>query len=488
MNGGPHRRQEAYARMRVTSITVTRSLLSALHDRRKHVRFTAFDVSTAAGACAERTRLATLSAIFSLVSRAFALILLLVATRVALPNLGVERFGVWIAISSIAMVLGFLDFGIANGLISQVSGANARGDREHLTRLVTDGVVMLTAIGTALGLGLAAFAWYAPIAPLFKGAAFASIAEARGTLVAFAILFGLSLPAQGVLRIYSGLQQAWIAQMTMAIVLLVAIGAVFVLGRLDAGMTGYFVATYGIQQLGGLVLLPALASKGLLRSYALTRDWRAVMRSPILTTGGLFFVLQIGTAVLIGANQITASALIGPAAVAMLVLGQRLFMISSQVPNVINATLWPFYADAAARSDRDFLRSTLLRSVAGTTVFAVVTAGAVLAFSPTLSLLLSGGSLEMPRGLAAWIAAWAVLEAFGTAIAMYLNGLHIVRPQITLVILQIVVGLPIKLFMTATYGLGGLLGATVLLYVTLSLVPLATVYRRTCFNAIARER
>ena len=71
----------------------------------------------------------------------------------------------------------------------------------------------------------------------------------------------------------------------------------------------------------------------------------------------------------------------------------------------------------------------------------------------------------------------ALIETMAHVFAMYLNGMHIVRPQIICTCLLTVVMLPTKYYFTLNYGLEGLYTASIVVYVLCVAIPYMTFLR-----------
>ena len=74
------------------------------------------------------------------------------------PLLGGERYGLWITITSLIAMVGFLDLGIGNALIGAIAEAQARNDREQAQGCVSAASLVLSVIGAIL-LGLFALGY-----------------------------------------------------------------------------------------------------------------------------------------------------------------------------------------------------------------------------------------------------------------------------------------------------------------------------------------
>ena len=80
-------------------------------------------------------------------STALGLLAVVITVPLTLSYLGEERFGVWMTIASLSGVLSILDLGVGNAMINRVVAAKATGDALYLRRVITQGLLLLSAIG-----------------------------------------------------------------------------------------------------------------------------------------------------------------------------------------------------------------------------------------------------------------------------------------------------------------------------------------------------
>jgi O-antigen/teichoic acid export membrane protein len=411
---------------------------------------------------------------------------LLYSTRVALAHLGTERFGIWVTLSSISTLLSFMDLGISNALVSRVAGLMAAGRNTDAKSQVSRALASLVLLGAMVAAALCIIFWLVPLESWFKGASAAAIDEGRRAAMVFAMLFGLSLPAQAVLKVYAGLQRAWVANVATGLAWCVSGVLVHLAPRLDGTMAYYLLVTFGMQQLAGLLLLQGLRRRRLL---SVRTEWGLSMlrgRDEMSRNGRMFFLIQIAVAAVWGSNQLILSSIAGPEVAGEFSVLQRLFMCVQVGLAVLNAPLWAMYADAHAHGEAGFVRRLLVRSMSVSIALAlagVLTLG--FAREPLLNYLVQG---EMHlTSTAVWLmAGWTVFEASGNAYAMYLNGVGVIRPQVVTGLAYVIASLPAKILAVQWFGLDGLLAAMIASYVLFTVVPLLTFLRRECVAPLRR--
>jgi O-antigen/teichoic acid export membrane protein len=461
-------------------------VIETLHRKLRYLRLTPFDTTTGQGRSAERYRLAAWALVASTFSRAAGLALMVASIRLTAPYLGTERFGVWAVFSSLVAMLSFADLGIGNAMVNRVSAMRLSNDASALTRAISGGIGLLALVGAAVAVVLLAVAGWLDWGRLLKLSAPVVAEEARSTAMLFALFFGVNLVASGALRAMLGLQRGFEVHLVTLSGTLAAGAALWLVAKPSVDVPTLLCATFGVQTIFSLLAALRLAQQGQLRMSGMGNALRTE-RAPLLKVGSLFFGLQIAAMVGWGADSLVLGSVAGASQVAAFAVSQRLFQLVTQPLAMLNAPLWSAYADAWAQGDSLFLRRTLVRSLTATIVLSVVLAAALCWAAPSLVSWWTRGAIDVPPLLLALAAFWAVLEATGNALAMYLNGVNIVRQQFVVVMLFCVIGVPLKVAAAVHFGAIGLVATTIAAYLLTTLLPYMTVFRPTLMAPLSRS-
>lgn len=449
----------------------------------RYLRFSPFDVATAEGRTAERYRRAALSVVANAASKGMAMLTLLATVALTLPYLGPERFGILMTVIGFAVALSILDLGIGNALINETVRVAAEGETVSLRCAISDGLAVMACVGAVAALLLVPAAALLPSAALFRNVAPTLHDEIRQSLLLFAVLFALGIPLQGLHRIVTGLQQAYVAHAVSAGAGAISLLLVVILAERQASIPALVGAIYGIQALAPLFLIPVLHRQNLLRlpdgwhgpRRQLTRLWR---------DGGMFLVIQIAVVAGWGMDVMILSSMLGASQAAVFVLVQKLYDLAYQPLAIANAPLWAAYADARARGDHPFMAATLARSTGSTLVFALVMAVVIIASHQAIFALWIDSAVPIPSALVFACGVWFVLQATGNAFAMYLNGAGIIRPQVVTSVAFVALALGFKLALVGTLGTLAIPTATAAAYGLAVILPYLTIFRATALKPI----
>ena len=444
-----------------------------LRERLGWFSLTPFDQSTPEGRAQERHRRVALTAAASALAKVLSVGTALISIPLTLHYLGVERFGMWMTISSLIAMLAFADFGIANGVLSAVAQAHGRDDRADLQRVVSSGFFMLSAIAACLlGLFAAAYAqvpWHA----VFNVQGELARAEAGPALAVFVVCFACAIPLSVVQRVQMGLQQGFRASLWQCVGSVCALAGVLLAIKLQGGLPWLVLAFAGAPLLAALLnslhfyyfsrpeLRPRLASCAAADATRLAR------------MGALFFVLQVTVAVAYASDSLVIAQLLGASAVAEYAVPEKLFGLIALTVAMVLAPLWPAYGEAIARGDHAWVRRTLKRSLLMALGLAAVASVCMVIAGPFLLRWWVGDTLATSMALMVALAVWKVVEAGGNAVAVYLNGAHVIGLQVAIAIAVAVCALSLKFLLIPIFGIAGAVWATVAAYLVFAAVPYA---------------
>lgn len=431
---------------------------------KKHLQLRPFDTTTEQGRSDERYRLALFSVFANILSKGMAMLVMVFSIKLTVPYLGAERFGAWMTIASFAGMLTFLDLGVGNALTNQVAHAASQQDKHGLQKTISGGLGFLFILGITMSSGLVILANIVPWPLIIKTTTPALNNEIRQACILFFALFGANIFTNGIQRVFAGLQQAFIAHLVSALGALITLSLLWYAASRHAGIPLLLISTLGCQSLFNLFALHLLIKRDLFRFSGLTPAIKQ-QRKSLTQTGALFFILQIGTMIGWGADNLIISSTLGASAVATYSITQRLFQFISQPLAIINAPLWGAYADAHAKGDKKFIKYTLKKSITSTIIFTSILGITILLYNEPIINAWSNKQLHSPFLLVLSFFLWTFCETAGNAFANLLNGCNIIKPQVVAVILLCTACIPLKIAAITAYGTAAMILTYTLTYV-----------------------
>lgn len=416
----------------------------------RYLKAQPFDCATPEGRASERYRLAAWAVVANVSSKGAALAVMAFSISLTLPYLGTQRFGVWMTIASFSGMLSFLGLGVGNALTNLVASRSVARPQE-VQRVITGGLGLLFLIGLVVALNLYVLVDFLPWDRIVKAGEPELLRQAQQAAKIFALLFGLNLFTTGIQSVFAGLQRTFEVHLVNTIGSLLALVCLWLASEAHAGLGLLLLSTLGVQTFVTLGLMFLLVRRQLFTIAQLAPAIRFESRG-LLRSGGLFFVLQIGTMVGWGADALIISSTLGATSVAVFSVVTRLFQLVSQPLAMMNAPLWGAYADAYSKGDVGFIKKTLKASFLLTFIIASLAGVILYLLGPWLLAVWTGGLIVAPDYLLAAFAVWTVIDCCGGALGMFLNGMNIVKQQVLVVVLFCLLVLPLKIVGAAQFG------------------------------------
>lgn len=428
-----------------------------------------------------------LSAGASVVAKVVSVSTALITVPLTFHYLGVERYGMWMIMSSMVAMLAFADFGIGNGLLNIIAAAHGRDDNAAIRAAVSSGLVALCSVGLFILTAFAISYSFVPWFRFFNVHSALAQREAGPAIAVFVTCFALSIPSNIVLRTQMGLQRGFVASLWQCLGSVVALCAVLLAILLNAGLPWLVLAFMG----GPLVALTvnSLIFFGSMRPD-LAPGWSFVRRSTaaeVARTGALFFLLQIAASISYNAHNLIIAQILGVSAVAQYAVPDRLFSFITMAVTMALTPLWPAYRESLMRGDIEWMRRTLYRSIRVAVGSAAVLSTILVVAAPWLIQLWVGGAVKPPFFLILGLGLWKVVEAVGLCLAMFLNGAHVVKPQLIFTTLTAATSIALEIYLVRTIGVSGSVWATLTAFVAFALIPYAILTPRIMDN-VARSR
>jgi O-antigen/teichoic acid export membrane protein len=460
--------------------------LSALRERfwrASHVvRLRPFDVSTPQGRSDERYRRIALTTLTSVAAKCAGVLSFLISVPLTIHYLGAERYGMWMAISSLVWMLASADFGIGYGLMNMMSESYGKEDWDAAARYVSSGFYSLLTVASLI---LAcAFLVYPHVQwqRWFNVASPVAVHEAGPTLLVLIVCIAAIIPLSVTQKVQSGFQQGYIANLWA------------ILGSC-MGLIGVLVCIWGRVGLPWLVLavagapaLAALFNTGYTFLFQMSwlRPRLSLVRSQstkrLLGLGLLFFVFQLAQVVGFQSDNMVLAHILGASKVPVYAVTSRMFYVVGMLMGFVIAPLWPAYGEAFARGDIAWLKRTLSRSIVLMLAICIpANIGLVLAGKWLLRLWV-GPQIAPSYTLLLGIGLSQTLMAMVSPLSAFLNGLNVLGKQAIFASLMAVTNISTSIYLTRRIGVPGVIYGSVIAESLFFLLPFALLVRHTLRN------
>jgi O-antigen/teichoic acid export membrane protein len=431
-----------------------------------------FDMATAAGRSSERYRRVALSSLASAGTRAVSVVITFALVPILMRYLGAERYGLFMTITSVLMMLTFTDLGVGNGLLNAISEAHGADDRRSMQISVSSAFTVLSGLALLL---FVAFTFAAPVIPW--GLAFninspGGVVEAAPAMWVLVGCLLLSMPLAIVQRVQVGHQESFRTQAWLGVGSLLGFVGVIAAVRFKASLPWLVLATAG-----GPVVATLL---NFVNEFAWRRPWlrprhrfsRRDAARALLGTGLLFLIIQVAVAFTYASDNFIVAQLLGARAVTEYSIAARLFSVSPLMLGFVLGPLWPAYGEAQVRRDNGWIVRTFRRSLVLSMAVSLSLALATLVFQRQIFAAWVGPDLRPSWALLVGLAVWSVISSVAAALAMVLNGMGVIRLQAIAAILMLVVATVVKVALVRRVGLPGIIWGTIIGHLVCVAAPL----------------
>ena len=272
-------------------------------------------------------------------------------------HLGKAEYGLWMLTASFTAYLQLLDLGYGNGLVRQVTHADALGDENEMNVILSTFAVVYSVIGfTALVIvaGLAAF-----ILPRFPNLSPEDVRTAQVVLLVLGLRAAVGFP-MGVFGAVTTARQRFAATSGIAIAVTL----------LQAAATYWVLRTgYGLVPLVSVTTIIGLASYAAYAAVAKSA-FPGMRLSPALfsrrqmreVTAYSMYLFMITLAIQFGYNidNVVIAAVAGTSAVAVYSVAFRVADYQRQLCNQFNGLLFPVVVRFSAADEMAAMRATLI--------------------------------------------------------------------------------------------------------------------------------
>ena len=448
--------------------------------------FRAHDVSGPRGRGKERFRRVALTSGSTFAAKGAQIAAGLISVPLTLHYLGAERYGLWMMISSAAVMLRYADFGMGNGLVNAVSHAHGAGD-ERLARASTSSAFfMLAGLAVAVVLLMSTIYPFVNWPAVFNVKSAVARVEAGPALAIFALCTLASMPLGVVQRVQFGYQEGYASNLWLAAGSILGLAGVIAVIRFRGGLIWLVLAFAG-----GPLLSTAL---NYCVHFGWMRPWlrpalgcfKRSLASKLAMAGGVFFGIQMLATLLAPFDNVLIGHVLGPATVAQYSVVWKLANLAYMVPAVIVLPLWPAYSEALSRGDVEWVRLTFRKAI----VFSALTSGGIaaglIAFGRQLVLLWVGRAITVPLSIMVPLALLFVLNTIADTGGSLLYSAHAARYVMRSLAAYSIVAVAMKVWLLGRFGVPGLAWAGTLTCLLLYALPVVLLARRVVSRACRR--
>ena len=272
-------------------------------------------------------------------------------------HLGQSAYGLWVLVASITVYFSLLDLGYGVAQVRFAAKYRAEGNTVALNETASTMFFMFSLVGlVAFISALLISLTLGPFFSLDPG----QTRTGQVVLLFLSAYIALGFPVSVFGGIVNGFQRtylngvvAWITAVVVALVNILVLASGYGLVELVAATTTVRILSYLAYAVNAYRVFPSLSIRW--RHFSLSR-----LRE---VTGFSVYVLAIDLANKLNysSDAIVVGAFLGPAAVALWAVAQRLIEIVQRITDQLNSALFPVVVDSSTLDDQDKLQKILIQ-------------------------------------------------------------------------------------------------------------------------------
>lgn len=434
------------------------------------VQLKSHNETTETGRSDERYRRILLSGGSAFLVKIVSVAINLISVPLTLNYLGAERYGLWMAISSLMALMAFADLGLGNGLLNAVSEAKGKQDKASAQIAVSSTFFMLLFVALVLAIAFLIIYPYVSWPSVFNVQTEVAKKEAGRTMMALIIPLLINMPLGIVQRIQEGNQEGFRYQ------LFLIAGSVF-------SFIGTLLCIYFKEPLPWLVLTvsfgPILAT--LLNGFVLftkyynyltpsLRFFRWKESRLLIQSGLVFFLLTVFTLVSNSSDNIIIAQTLGATHVAGYEIVKKMFLFSMMTQFVIQP-LWPAFNEAMAKGDYYWVKKTLKKAMMLSIGFGGIITLPLLLFGRPIIHLWVGSAFVPDWWLLIGFYLFIFLSNFGGVMSTFFNSGNLVKRQTVFIGLAAITSILMKIFLAHKVGVSGVIWGGLIGYIIFYVYP-----------------
>src|SRR5262249_24406119 len=412
------------------------------------------------------------STLAAAIARGLNLFVGFISVPLAVGYLGRERYGIWVTISSLLVLMQFSDFGVGSSLLNAVADAYGRDDRRQAQRYVSTAFWMLVVAAIVLWIPFgAASHWIAVQLFSEKGTSPLTFEAAAAVLAAITVFF-VNFPLSLLPAVLSAYQQNTIANICAMITSIGNLIAIIVVVVLKGGLVWLVLGYTGCGLLVNAITWVWVAgyAKPWLRPSLSALD-PSIVRG-LFGPGLKFLVIFVFSAVNLQTDNLIISHFLGPGSVTPYSISYRLLSYAVIFQSFAVVALWPAYTEAKARGDAAWIRRAFKANLIFSIVSSLPLTIVFVVFVQQIIRSWAGEAAVPNSSLLVWMAIWNLMLAIMSVANFLLYALGRLTGMTIYGTVTAVVNIILSIVLVQKWGVNGVVFASVLSVGLLSYIPI----------------
>ena len=393
-----------------------------------------------------RSILAKKHIIYSFLLKGVSIIVGLIFVPLLLNYLDIERYGIWLTLTSIVGWFTFFDAGLGNGLRNNLTIAFAKGDNKLAKEYVSTTYAIITLVFVIVLL------IFYSINPFLKWSSILNtniVPEKELTLLALIVftffilrfifnLIGIILMAD---------QKPSLNNAFSPISNIISLGLIYVLIFTSKGNLLVLGSVLSITPVLVLIIATLVLFK---KKYKQIKpslsniNWKH--SKTLLGLGFKFFIIQIAGLILFSSSNIIITQILGPDQVTIFNIAFKYFQIPVMLYSIVMTPIWSAVTDAYTKKDFNWLKNTLKKLNLISALFSIGVF-IMLILSKYIYSYWLRSNINIPFSVSLSMAIYTLINIWLSPYSQYINGIGKLFISSRLVIIIIIFYIPLAIIL-----------------------------------------
>jgi O-antigen/teichoic acid export membrane protein len=417
-----------------------------------------------------RTILAKKNIVSSFLVKGGSIITGLLLVPMTINYVNPTQYGIWLTISSLVGWMSFFDIGMGNGLRNKLTEALALNEYEIAKKYVSTTYASLIIVSCSL------FFIFYFLNPYIDWQTFLNISESVQVNISFAVLivfgaFCLQFVVQLINTVLTAVHKPAKAGLITLIGQLCILLTTYILTKTVQGSLIVLVVATTINPIIILFLANFYFYGAKLRNIAPSFSYIDFSYAKnIFKVGGSFFIIQIGSIVLLQTDNIIISKFVGPESVTKFNVALKLFSIVIMLFSIIILPYWSAFTDANTNKDYDWMRDSVKKIRKIWLLISLLIVPFILVLSKFIFKLWIGDSVKITFSLSFLLSLYVISYMCMNLNSYFLNGVGKIRLQLYLYVIVCIINIPLCSFLAVKIGVNGVVISNLIMFVGMNII------------------
>lgn len=413
----------------------------------------------------------------SFILKGISIAISLINIPILLSYLNVEKYGVWLTISSIVMWTQHFDLGLGHGLRNRFAEALANNDTERAKGLVSTAYISMSV------LMLIILAITIPLVMMLNWNSILNIdtisnSELMKSVILVLVIFILRFIFQLISVILKADQRPAISDAFLPIGSIVSLTLILLLRSFVPDSLFIACAMIALPQMVVLALSNIYFFKTQYNQYAPSfKYFGKKYLNDIYSLGSKFFIAQLAALIMFSSHNFIITQIANPTEVTVFNIAKKLFSLPIIYFMIIIVPYWSAITEAYAKNEYAWIKSSM-HKLFKLSLFVSIGILLLLVLSPFLYKIWIGDRIIIPFKLSLVFAVYNIGVVILTPFTHFINGVGKLSLGVRIVIIKMIVFLPISITLTNKFGAMGLVLGMLIVNLMPNIIFETTQYKK----------